>query len=159
MHRVAGAQQIVVDFTRSEEKEPAPQPAGASTPAGAPDSPPAAKPSDGGPRKVIAWSAVGVGAAAAIGAVVTGALSLSGKGAIDDGCDDSRCPRDEWKSEFETVERLSLTTDILIGVAAAGVITGVILLVVKPKPDGERSAAFGAAPVDGGAALTITGRF
>ena len=159
VHRVAGGQQLVVDLTSPQKAETEPsQGTEASETSRAPEPPPE-EASGGNPRKAIAWSTIGVGAAAGVGAVVTGAIALSGKKKVQNGCDDYSCPRDDWESQFEKVGRLSLTTDILIGVAAAGVITGVLLLVVKPKSDGERAAAVGAAPAAGGGALMISGRF
>ncbi len=176
VYRIAGGQHVVIDLAEQEpgpgtgDAAPPVQPATQSqaaspeeisraNPIDAKDSGPDAPPSKRSARKIIAWTSLSVGAAAAVGAVVTGAISLSAKNEIEAGCENDRCPRSEWESQFDKVENLSLTTDILIGVAAVGVVTGVVLLLVKPKFERASKTTVGFRGGREGAAITLTGRF
>jgi hypothetical protein len=181
--RIAGGQTI--ELVVEQHARPAAPVAAAPTP---PPKPPADSPPQGeeeekveegagveeGAEKsgrVWTWVAYGVGLAAGIGAGVTGAMALKGKGDVESECDvnpggegDEACligPEgyagfDDDKSRVQT---LALVTDVLIGVAVAGAITGTVLFFVEP--DGEEAASVSFQPTVSPnlAGLAVTGRF
>ncbi len=112
------------------------------------------------PTKVAGAILLGTGAAAALTAVATGVIATSKKNNIVDDCTGYVCSASKWEDESVTVKNLSLTTDILIGVASAAAVTGIVLLIVKPKPK-ERPISGFITPVNFGEGILIggTGRF
>ncbi|MBI5491041.1 MAG: PEGA domain-containing protein [Deltaproteobacteria bacterium] len=84
------------------------------------------------------WTAVGVGAASAVAAAVTGGLGLSYR-------DDYVAGGARDAGLRETVVDLGLSTDVLIGVAAAGALGALIVFLVgddgeEPAPEGSGTA-------------------
>ena len=74
--------------------------------------------------------------AAGVAAIVTGTVAYKEKKKVDDACPDGVCPADLKESaddRVETVRKLSLTTDILLGVTAVGVVGGVVLYFLEPR--------------------------
>ncbi|MBW2275963.1 MAG: hypothetical protein JRF63_00640 [Deltaproteobacteria bacterium] len=110
------------------------------------------------PQRVWTWIAFGVGGAAGVGAIITGSLALSKESDLRDRCTGGECPA-SLSGDFDSVERLALTTDILIGVAAAGVVAGTLLYFFEP--DSGAGVEVGVAPAAGAgsAGLVLTGRF
>ncbi|MCP4674016.1 MAG: tetratricopeptide repeat protein [Deltaproteobacteria bacterium] len=152
--RIAGGQEITlkVEVTSSPPSEP-------------PSHPPAPK-EDQPRRRVWTWVAFGIGGAAGIGAVITGVLALKKDDKMWSQCgDDGTCFSYEYDGDFtndrDALEALGLTTDILIGVAAAGVIAGTILYFVEPggKKEKDESVAVLPSAFGSGAGLSVTGRF
>jgi len=135
-----------------------PSPPGALPQPGTGTSPPPAvtgEEESGG--RVWTWVAFGVGGAAAVGAAVTGSLALVMEDDVRSQCEGSACP-ESTRSEIKTITTLGPVTDVLIGVAAAGVVTGVILYFVEGGDESE--TAVGLAPLpSGGGAVAIGGRF
>jgi hypothetical protein len=146
--KVAGGEEVVLTVAGDEAG------GGGTVPGDAEPEPVAEE----GPRRVWTWVAFGIGAAAGIGAGVTGGLALKKEGEVRDQCTGKQCPS-ELSDDFDTVETLALTTDVLIGVAAAGVIAGTLLYFFEPDDEAEVqvSAAPAATPAGGG--LVIGGRF
>jgi hypothetical protein len=152
--KVAGGQRVAVKV--------APAPAadeGASIPSTQSTVSTDSAPTDSAPR-VWTWVAAGIGGAGLVGAVVTGSLALNKKGEVTDQCDGKDCPL-SLSDDFDAVERMNVATDVLIGVAAAGAVAAVVLFFVEPGLEEENAAAVTAslAPLEGGAALTLGGRF
>jgi hypothetical protein len=116
------------------------------------------QPEDDEPRRVWTWVAFGVGGAAGVGAIITGSLALKKEGDVRDKCTDGQCPA-SLSGDFDTVERLALTTDVLIGVAAAGIVAGTLLFFLEPGDEGEAEVAVAPAAGVDGAGLVLTGRF
>jgi tetratricopeptide (TPR) repeat protein len=114
---------------------PPPPPAvTAAPPAPAPSTPPPAS----SPNRVPAFIAFGVGGAAAIGAVVTG---LVAKGKYDDA--DKSCKPSCPDNTVNSIKSMALVSDVLTGVAVAGVGVGAILLLTS---GGSHEAASGSKP-------------
>ncbi len=110
-------------------------------------------------RKVLGIAILSVGGAAAVAAVATGVSALSKKQRVIDGCDGYLCDKDQWSDEFDAVRSLGITTDVLIGVAAVGVVAGTLLTVIKSKRERASSVLLMPALVQNGGALTLCGRF
>jgi len=114
----------------------APPPAPVATAPPAP-LPPAPAPASA-PNRTPAFIAFGVGGAAAIGAVVTG---LVAKGKYDDA--DKSCKPGCTDDTVSSIKSMALVSDILSGVAIAGVGVGAILLFTS---GGSQEAASGSKP-------------
>jgi hypothetical protein len=89
---------------------------------------------------------------------VTGGLALKKESDVRGKCEGKQCPA-ELADDFDTVETLALTTDVLIGVAAAGVIAGTLLYFFEPDEPAEVQVSAGPTATRGGAGLAIGGRF
>ena len=106
------------------------------------------------------WTAFGVGAAgAAVGAVFT-LQTLNALDAEEQARADRRPKREVEALQGDAVDR-AVIAHVGFGVAAAGLVTGIILLIADdeaPAPDAEALGAQGgeAAPAAGGFALTPT---
>jgi hypothetical protein len=171
--RIAGGQEIVFEVADIRTREAAPAKAGPTGPVktepAAPEPLPretAPPPSDNEekPKRLWTWVAYGVGAAAAVGAAITGAQALSLESRIWDECDgDGTCYSDTYNGDFEDdthrLRVLGITTDVLIGVAAIGVVAGTVLLFVEPRAQEKRSAASESEPTIGTSGFSIHGRF
>lgn len=82
------------------------------------------------PKKTWSWVAVGVGGAVLAGAAVTGGMALKLDQDLSSKCGNSHeCPQN-LSGDIDRLDTLSLTTDVLLGVGAAAVITGTLLLTV-----------------------------
>lgn len=116
-----------------------------------------APPPEAGPSgvEIGAWVGVGVAAAAGLGAVITGSLGLVARDDFVEGGATDAALRDD-------VVTLGFTTDALIGVAAAGAATALILFLVDayddetPAAPDERGAGVAASvfATPGGLAVT-----
>ena len=111
------------------------------------------------PKRVWTWVALGVGGAAAIGAGITGGLTIGKAGDIEDDCGGSECPSSQ-KSAVDDAKTLGNVTNVLIGVAAVGIAAGIVLFFVEPGLGGEKDKAM-VAPVamSNGGGVVVTGRF
>lgn len=96
------------------------------------------------PLKIGTWVAFGIAVGAGIGAGVTGGLAIG----ADNDLDDARS-RETTREELADLggqrDNLALTTDVLIGVAAAAAVTSVALgatLLVRRKRTRESRVAF-----------------
>jgi tetratricopeptide (TPR) repeat protein len=116
----------------------APPPAPVATVAPAPVTISPAAPPASGPNRAPAFIAFGLGGAAAIGAVVTG---LVAKGKYDDA--DKECKPSCTDKTVRSIESMALVSDVLTGVAIAGVGVGAILLLTS---SGSSDAASGSKP-------------
>jgi hypothetical protein len=110
------------------------------------------------PERVWTWVAFSVGGAAGVGAIVTGSLALKKEADIRDRCIDGLCDS-SMSGDFDSVERLALTTDVLIGVFAAGALAGTLLYFLEPGDEVEAEVAVAPAVGADGAGLLLTGRF
>jgi hypothetical protein len=110
-----------------------------------------------GPERVWTWVAFGVGGAAAIAGGVIGGVALSKRKTLEDeSCQDQHCDPSA-RSEGDTIESLNLTADVMFGLAAAGIVAGVVLYFVEPD-DGEQVAVTPAVGADR-VGLVVGGRF
>lgn len=142
--RVAGGEQVEIRVAAAGgEPEPEPGPDGGE---------------QQGPKRVWTWVFLGVGAAAGITGGVIGGVSLKQTDDFIGECGDHSCDTSR-ESERDDIKRLSLSADILYGVAGAMVLTGVILFFVEPGDEGEEQVALTPAVQPGGAGVALTGRF
>ncbi|MCK9458897.1 MAG: PEGA domain-containing protein [Proteobacteria bacterium] len=141
--RVAGGRRVVVTVAAGGTRDDG---------AGSPD-----RAAENG-RRVWTWVALGVGAAAGIAGGVLGGVALSKKNEIDGSCVAGQCPP-RYEDDADRVERLALGADILFGVAAAGVITGVVLFFVEPKMGSEERTVVAPVVSNDAAGLAVVGRF
>ncbi len=109
-------------------------------------------------KRVWTWVAFGIGGASAIGAGITGGLSLSKRANIDKECNNNICP-ERLKDDEKKAFNLAVTTDVLIGVAAIGIGTGILLYFYEPKWFGTEEIAVVPTVGSEQAGLAITGRF
>jgi len=110
------------------------------------------------PKRVWTWVALGAGAAAGIAGGVIGGISMKDKSDFLDRCGDDSCGP-VAADERDRIKRLSLTADILYGVAGALAITAVILFFVEPDDEDEETVAVLPSAGRGSAGLSVTGRF
>jgi hypothetical protein len=110
------------------------------------------------PNRTPAYIAFGVGGAAAIGAVVTG---LVAKSKFDDA--DKTCKPACSDGTVSSIKSMALVSDILTGVAVAGVGVGAVLFFTAKSPGTEaaqsRGPTFGAGVGPGGGKVVATWRF
>jgi hypothetical protein len=130
--------------------EPVPPPAAsASAPAAfAPTQAPAAPPAPSAPgqwdndtMRTVAWAGLGVGAAAIVTGIVTGAMAMGKKGTLDDACtDDRRCPPDSG-GQIDTYNglRTASTVGFVLGVVGLG--GGAFILWQGARESKTRTAA------------------
>ncbi len=114
------------------------------------------------PLKTVGWVMVGVGAAALAGGAVTGIMTTTKAGDLEDRCPDQNCPGESEKELRDSVDALALTTDILLPVGGAIAVTGVVLLIIGYRnAEKEAGSAVSVAPLlapDTGG-LVLTGSF
>ena len=111
------------------------------------------------PKRVWTWVALGVWGAAAVGAGITGGLTLGKAGDIEDDCGGSECPSSQ-KSSVDDAKTLGNVTNVLIGVAAVGIAAGIVLFFVEPGLEDEKDKAI-VTPVamSNGGGIVVSGRF
>lgn len=96
---------------------------------------PAEEPSGGSLTLTAGWVLVGVGAATAAAAVITGVLALGTHADLEGACPDGRCPADR-ADDIESGETLSIVSTVLTGVAIGAGGAGLLLLLTSGG-DGE----------------------
>jgi len=89
------------------------------------------------------WVALGLGAALLAGGGVTGGVALKKNGDLVDSCDGGVCDRNK-AGEIDSRDAMAMTTNVLLGVGAAAVVAGVLMLTVF---DSDESADGGDASV------------
>lgn len=110
---------------------------------------------------VVGWV---VGGGLLVGSAVTGALSLGAKSKLDDLLDIRDVDPQTARDQHAKVDRLSLTTDIMLGVGVAAVVSGTVLWLVGDKREqqapqtGSRARAQMGLSV-GVRLLAVSGRF
>lgn len=114
-------------------------------------------PSRPDPARTWGWVAVGVGGAVLAGAGVTGILAMSLDSDLANKCDASHKCTPDLQGDIDRLDSLSLTTDILLGVGAAAVVTGTLLLTVFAADDADLQVQPAVGP--GSVGASITGRF
>ena len=111
------------------------------------------------------WTVVSfaVGAAALVGAGVTGGLAYSKKDLLDksETCEQNICTSIEDKELKDTGTTLGTVTDVLVGVFAAGFVAGVALYFLEPRIGANDDDGVTVAPtaMNGGAGVAVGGRF
>jgi hypothetical protein len=149
--RVAGGAAVVVEVEVGEEPD---EPIDSAEPA----PPPEPEEPEQQPR-LWTWVAFGIGGAAIVGAAITGSMAASHAGDLDKACDGGECPEEEWDNLDQT-RALATATNVMIGVAAAGVAAGVALYFIEPRigASGESVEVAPTASADS-VGVVIGGRF
>ncbi len=109
-------------------------------------------------RRLWTWVALGIGAATGITGATIGGVSMGRKSDIDGKCTDKLCPA-ELKDDHDTVRTMSITADVLYGVAGAGAIAFLVLYFTEPKMDDKRNVVMTPTASSNGAGLAVMGRF
>jgi hypothetical protein len=140
--RIANLKKRIEATAKAAPLPAAPAPAASSTPPAPPPAPIAqpapAAPPPSEPNRAPAFISLGIGGAAAVGAVVTGLIA---KGKYDDA--DEKCKPSCSDDTVSSIKTMALVTDVLSGVAVVGVGVGAILLLTS---SGSRESATGAKP-------------
>jgi hypothetical protein len=117
-------------------------------------------------QRTVSYGLMGLGAAALVGAGVTGALVLGTSGDLDDCRGNAACRRtDREVGLADDVRSGALTTDILLGAGVAIAAAGVVLFLLDgpstPAAEGDVSpgASVSLVPTIGGAAASAMVRF
>jgi hypothetical protein len=105
--------------------------------------PPAAEPG-GSSQRTLGFVIGGIGVAGVIAGSVTGALVFSKKSTVDENCQDTLCNA-EGKDAADSAKTLGLVSNIAFGVGAAGVVTGLVLILTAPKAETVGQSARSAA--------------
>ena len=107
-------------------------------------------------KRVWTWVALGIGGAAGIASIITGAKAVSISKDINNSCENNFCPP-AAKEDADKAHKLAVTTNVLIGVSAAGIIAGTILFFVEGKKE-KRTVSFipTVTPQGGGFSLAKT---
>jgi hypothetical protein len=95
------------------------------------------------PLPTIGWVVAGSGAAALIAAGISGGLALDQAATLEERCGPERnlCTS-EVAGEVAALERLSLTTDVLLGVGGLAASVGVVLVLVAPADETPEPRVF-----------------
>ena len=153
--KVAGGQSVTVKFEIKSKAEPV-EPVKPVEETAPPEE------DEESPGRIWTWVALGVGAAAAVGAGVTGGMSYSLVNDIKDDCDSSNnCPSD-LRDDAEKAENLGNVSTALTVVAAVGIAAGVLLFFLEPGDDKEEAevpVAIVPSAAPNGVGLALTGRF
>lgn len=106
---------------------------------GAPVSGDLAEHDSGGPS-VAGIALLGTAGAAGIAAVVTGVMALGQRSDLDEQCPGGDCDP-ALQGELDRLDRLTISTDVLIGVAAVAATVGVVLLVTSGEDEEQGFSA------------------
>lgn len=117
-------------------------------------------------QRTVSYGLMGLGAAALVGAGITGALALGTSGDLDDCRADASCRRTSREVGLaDDVRSGALTTDILLGAGVAIAAAGVVLFLVDrpsaPATEGsvDSGPSVSLVPTWGGAAASATVHF
>ncbi|MGE0784778.1 MAG: tol-pal system YbgF family protein [Sandaracinaceae bacterium] len=95
----------------------------------------------------VGFIVAGIGAAALIGAAVTGPLALTTESDLASMCPNDACPPGvDVEGRAGTGRALAITTDVLLGVGVAALATGVILIFVLQEGGDEAPVAAACGP-------------
>ncbi len=162
IYPVAGGQHIVVDLEASKKPVQASSTEDAKSSEAKSDlnSQGEDRAPDGRNAKKISGALLlGLGLSAGIGGAVTGGIATSKRKSVTKACDGHNCDADTYTDDFDAVKHLSISTDVLLGAAAVAFTTGLILLLVKPKPEKTATIAASVTPTQGGALAAVSGSF
>lgn len=115
---------------------------------------------DSGPSKqrVAAYVSGGVGLAALVLGGVTGGLAFAQKGTVDANCPDRVC-NEKGASALDQGRTMGLISTVGVGVGAAGLITGAVLLFTDSGPSKPRSVGASVDIGPSGGMLRLKGAF
>jgi hypothetical protein len=128
----------------------------AATP-GVPRPPPLAAEPHGGEVRTAGFVIGGLGVASMVVVAVTGGLALGSYGRLDDDCGGERCTDLAYADEVDRGKALRLTTNVFLGVGAACLAAGGLMVIFGGPSEEPTAAAIELAPL--GAGMALRGRF
>ena len=134
------------------------KPAPSRTPAApTPETPPSTEAKGGNLRKTLGFVALAVGGAALATSGITAGLALGKKKDMESDCIDNRCnpSRQDDVNSYQTLRTVSTVT---VFVGAAGIASGVVLLLTAPK-NTESAGRASVQPWVGLGTVGVSGRF
>jgi hypothetical protein len=108
--------------------------------------------------RVWTWVMLGAGAAIAAGGGVVGGLSMKREDDLLAECVGKHCD-ESLQGDADTIRTMNLTADILYGVGAAAIITGIVLFFVEPRDRDDEEPTVALVPREDGLVLAAGGRF
>lgn len=112
-------------------------------------------------RSIVPWVVLGSGGALLIGSVVTSVLAANTASDLDEVCerDGTLCPESS-RGDVEALRRQAVTTDVLWGVGAAALVTGIVLRLTRVLDERAPSPVTASvSATKGGAAGLLTVRY
>jgi len=103
--------------------------------------------------------AFGIGGAAGAAAITTGVIHLANISEVHDICGGNYCEDTSLKGSVDKILRLGVATNVLISVAAVGIVAGTVLALIEGKSKRERRISVGPAIQGDGGGLVISGQF
>ena len=116
-----------------------------------------AEPGESG-ELLYTWVALGIGSAAAVTAGILGGVAMSKSSDVRDKCPDNVCPPG-MQDDIDEVENLNIATDVMIGVAGAGLAAALILYFVEEASSEDKEGEDTAGLMFNGTGIGIEGRF
>jgi hypothetical protein len=116
--------------------------------------------SDSSEVKTWGWVTLGLGGALLVGGAVTGGMAIGLDNELEKPCGDGGCPPSKHE-DLDKRDALANTTNVLLGVGAAAVVAGVLMLTLSGGDESESAVDVGVAPTIGPgiAGAAMTGRF
>jgi len=87
----------------------------------------------GSTRRVLGYAALGLGGVGLVTGTVTGILAIRKHADLADECDGSSCPRPASQKKISKYHAYGWTSGIALGVGAASLGTGLVLLLTGPR--------------------------
>lgn len=159
--RERDAKTVVVEMTASSpEHAEAPSDAPAAAPADEPkDTPPPPKTSR---SYALTYAAFGVGGLGVLVGSVTGVMSLTKSSSLSDQCPDNKCPEYDtpsFQDQLGTAKTLGTVSTVSFVVGGAGILTGVLSIVLAPKEPPPRMSTAHVTPWISPRGAGLTGTF
>lgn len=124
--------------------------------------PPAAAPERSSTSRVLAYGALGVGAAGLVAGSVLGALAISKASDLEGKCPNKQCATLESQDDLKSASRMGTWSTVAFGVGAVGLVGGVVLLLTSspgPAASAATSPGFVVRPRVGFGSLGLEGSF
>jgi len=139
--RERDAKTVVVELAA-----PAPPPAATETAAPATETPKDTAPAAPPPSHsyALTYAAFGVGGVGVLVGSVTGVMSLTKSSSLKDQCPDNKCPEyntPSFQDQLSTAKTLGTVSTVSFVVGGAGILTGILTLVLAPKDPPPPAAA------------------
>ncbi|HEU4539132.1 MAG TPA: hypothetical protein VFS00_33655, partial [Polyangiaceae bacterium] len=154
---------LVLEPDPNAQRVEPPGPAAAPTaaPTVAPPPAPAPAPERSSTPRLVAYGALGVGAAGLVAGSVLGALTISKSNDLEGQCPNKQCATPAAQDDLDGASRLGTWSTVAFGVGAVGLVGGVVLLLTSSPGASASAAAPGPAvrPRVGFGSLGLEGTF